>query len=131
MVAGAGVGTPDIDVPVGTGQIDMPAVLAAARNAGTSLLLRRRRERDAAGEHPEEPGVAAGLHAIPPLAEALTMKNIVARRACWARPSRCCPRRRHRRQRFRLGTFERQGAPFVGVVLGDSRVIDLAAADAA
>ena len=33
--------------------------------------------------------------------------------------------------RFRLGTFERQGAPFVGVVLGDSRVIDLGAALAA
>lgn len=30
---------------------------------------------------------------------------------------------------FRLGTFERQGAPFVGVVVGDT-VIDLAAADA-
>ena len=37
VVAGAGVGTPDIDVPVGTGQIDMPAVLAAARKAGTAL----------------------------------------------------------------------------------------------
>jgi 2-keto-4-pentenoate hydratase/2-oxohepta-3-ene-1,7-dioic acid hydratase in catechol pathway len=32
---------------------------------------------------------------------------------------------------FKLGTFERQGTPFVGVVLGDSTVIDLAAADAA
>ena len=32
---------------------------------------------------------------------------------------------------FKLGTFERQGTPFVGVVLGDSRVIDLAAASAA
>ena len=32
---------------------------------------------------------------------------------------------------FRLGTFERQGTPFVGVVLGDSRVIDLGAARAA
>ena len=31
------MGTPDIDVPVGTGQIDMPAVLAAARKAGTTL----------------------------------------------------------------------------------------------
>lgn len=37
VVAGAGVGTADIDVPVGSGQIDMPAVLAAARKAGTSL----------------------------------------------------------------------------------------------
>ena len=32
---------------------------------------------------------------------------------------------------FRLGTFERQGAAFVGVVLADSRVIDLGAARAA
>ena len=32
---------------------------------------------------------------------------------------------------FKLGTFERQGTPFVGVVLGGSVVIDLAAADAA
>lgn len=34
-------------------------------------------------------------------------------------------------QPFKLGTFERAGAPFVGVVLDDSVVIDLAAADAA
>ena len=32
--AGAAVGTPDIDVPVGTGQLDMPAILRAARQAG-------------------------------------------------------------------------------------------------
>jgi sugar phosphate isomerase/epimerase len=37
VTAGTGVGTPDIDVPVGTGQIDMPAVLTAARKAGTIL----------------------------------------------------------------------------------------------
>ena len=37
VIAGAGVGTPDIDVPVGSGQIDMPAVLTAARKAGTAL----------------------------------------------------------------------------------------------
>lgn len=37
VTAGTGVGTPDIDVPVGTGQIDMPAVLTAARKAGTAL----------------------------------------------------------------------------------------------
>jgi len=37
VTAGTGVGTPDIDVPVGTGQIDMPAVLTAARTAGTTL----------------------------------------------------------------------------------------------
>jgi sugar phosphate isomerase/epimerase len=37
VTAGAGVGTPDIDVPVGTGQIDMAAVLTAARKAGTTL----------------------------------------------------------------------------------------------
>ena len=32
---------------------------------------------------------------------------------------------------FALGSFERQGTPFVGVVLGDGRVVDLAAAGAA
>jgi 2-keto-4-pentenoate hydratase/2-oxohepta-3-ene-1,7-dioic acid hydratase in catechol pathway len=32
---------------------------------------------------------------------------------------------------FKLGTFERQGRPFVGIVLGESAVIDLAAAHAA
>ena len=37
VIAGAGVGTPDIDVPVGSGQIDMPAVLTAARKAGAAL----------------------------------------------------------------------------------------------
>jgi sugar phosphate isomerase/epimerase len=37
VTAGTGVGTPDIDVPVGTGQIDMGAVLTAARKAGTAL----------------------------------------------------------------------------------------------
>lgn len=36
VVAGAGTGTADMDVPVGSGQIDMPAVLAAARKAGTA-----------------------------------------------------------------------------------------------
>ena len=30
---------------------------------------------------------------------------------------------------FKLGSFERDGKPFVGVVLHDSLVIDLAAAD--
>lgn len=32
---------------------------------------------------------------------------------------------------FKLGTFERQGRTFVGIVVGDARVIDLAAAHAA
>jgi sugar phosphate isomerase/epimerase len=35
--AGAPVGTPDIDVPVGTGQLDMPGILRAARKAGVLL----------------------------------------------------------------------------------------------
>ena len=35
------------------------------------------------------------------------------------------------RQPFKLGTFERTGRPFVGVVLNDRQVIDLAAAHAA
>jgi 2-keto-4-pentenoate hydratase/2-oxohepta-3-ene-1,7-dioic acid hydratase in catechol pathway len=33
--------------------------------------------------------------------------------------------------RFRLGTFERQGRPFVGIVVGDSTVIDFGVAHAA
>jgi sugar phosphate isomerase/epimerase len=33
--AGTSTGTPDIDVPVGTGQLDMPAILRAAKSAGT------------------------------------------------------------------------------------------------
>src|SRR5918999_2270097 len=32
---------------------------------------------------------------------------------------------------FKFGTFERQGRPFVGIVLGESVVIDFAAAHAA
>jgi 2-keto-4-pentenoate hydratase/2-oxohepta-3-ene-1,7-dioic acid hydratase in catechol pathway len=32
---------------------------------------------------------------------------------------------------FKLGTFERQGRPFIGIVVGDSTVIDFAAAHAA
>lgn len=37
VVRGTAVGTPEIDVPVGTGALDMPAVLRAARDAGTLL----------------------------------------------------------------------------------------------
>jgi sugar phosphate isomerase/epimerase len=37
IVAGTPTGTPDIDVPVGSGQIDMPAVLRAAMKAGTKF----------------------------------------------------------------------------------------------
>jgi len=35
--AGTSTGTPDIDVPLGSGQIDMPAILRAASTAGVSL----------------------------------------------------------------------------------------------
>jgi sugar phosphate isomerase/epimerase len=38
VVAGQPTGTPDIDVPVGTGQIDMLAVLRAAKAAGVTLF---------------------------------------------------------------------------------------------
>ncbi len=34
---GTSIGTPDTDVPVGSGQVDLRAVLAAAKKAGTSL----------------------------------------------------------------------------------------------
>lgn len=37
VVAGQPTGTPDIDVPVGTGQLDMPAILRAAKAAGVGL----------------------------------------------------------------------------------------------
>ena len=35
--AGTATASADVDVPVGTGQIDMPAVLRAAMKAGTSV----------------------------------------------------------------------------------------------
>jgi sugar phosphate isomerase/epimerase len=38
VVAGQPTGTPDIDVPVGTGQLNMPAILKAAKAAGVGLL---------------------------------------------------------------------------------------------
>lgn len=37
VTPGTSVGTPDVDVPVGTGQLDMPAILRAAVNAGAKL----------------------------------------------------------------------------------------------
>lgn len=37
VVPGTSVGTPDVDVPLGTGQLDMPAILRAAIAAGTKL----------------------------------------------------------------------------------------------
>lgn len=37
VTAGTAIGRPEEDVPVGTGQIDMPSVLRAAMKAGTSL----------------------------------------------------------------------------------------------
>ena len=44
VIAGQPTGTPDIDVPVGTGQLDMPAILKAARARRRCRVLRRRRE---------------------------------------------------------------------------------------
>jgi sugar phosphate isomerase/epimerase len=37
VVAGQPTGTPDIDVPLGTGQLNMPAILAAAQKVGALL----------------------------------------------------------------------------------------------
>jgi sugar phosphate isomerase/epimerase len=37
VTAGTSTGTPDLDVPLGTGQIDWPPVLRAARSAGALL----------------------------------------------------------------------------------------------
>lgn len=52
VTAGAAVGTPDIDVPVGSGQLDMLAVLAAARTAGTAIYYLEDESADPLGNIP-------------------------------------------------------------------------------
>ena len=37
ITKGTAIAPPEADVPVGSGQVDMPAVLRAAMNAGTSV----------------------------------------------------------------------------------------------
>jgi sugar phosphate isomerase/epimerase len=43
----------DVDVPVGTGQIDYPAVLRAAKKAGTSLYYVEDESKDPLGHIPQ------------------------------------------------------------------------------
>lgn len=50
---GTATGAPDEDVPVGTGQIDMPAVLRAAMKAGTSLYYLEDESADPWGHIPQ------------------------------------------------------------------------------
>jgi sugar phosphate isomerase/epimerase len=38
ITAGVAVAPPEADVPLGTGQVDIPATMAAARNAGASIF---------------------------------------------------------------------------------------------
>jgi sugar phosphate isomerase/epimerase len=53
VTAGTAVGTPDIDVPVGSGQLDMRAVLAAARKAGTAIYYLEDESADPLGNIPK------------------------------------------------------------------------------
>jgi sugar phosphate isomerase/epimerase len=54
--AGAATATPDVDVPVGTGQIDMPAVLRAAMKAGVSMYYIEDESADPWGNIPRSIG---------------------------------------------------------------------------
>jgi sugar phosphate isomerase/epimerase len=51
--AGTALGTPDEDVPVGSGQIDMPAVLRSAAKAGVSMYYVEDESADPWGHIPE------------------------------------------------------------------------------
>lgn len=51
--AGSPGATPDADVPVGTGQIDFPAVLRAAKKAGTSMYYLEDESTDPLGHIPQ------------------------------------------------------------------------------
>jgi sugar phosphate isomerase/epimerase len=51
--AGTAIGPPESDVPVGTGQVDMPAVLRAAMSAGTSLYYLEDESPDPLGHIPQ------------------------------------------------------------------------------
>ena len=51
--AGTSTGTPDMDVPLGTGQIDWPAVLRAARTAGAVLYYVEDESADPLGNIPK------------------------------------------------------------------------------
>ena len=51
--AGTAIGRPEDDVPVGSGQVDMPSVLRAAREAGTSLYYIEDESADPWGHIPQ------------------------------------------------------------------------------
>ena len=53
ITKGTGVGTPDDDVPLGTGQVDWPAVLRAAVKAGASLYYVEDESADPWGHIPQ------------------------------------------------------------------------------
>lgn len=53
VIPGKSVGTADIDVPIGTGQLDMPGILAAARAAGTELYYVEDESADPLGHIPQ------------------------------------------------------------------------------
>jgi sugar phosphate isomerase/epimerase len=52
VTRGAAVGTPEVDVPLGTGQLDMPAILRAAMQAGTKLYYIEDESADPLGHIP-------------------------------------------------------------------------------
>ena len=53
VVPGTGLAEPEVDVPVGTGQIDYPAVLRAAKKAGVSMYFVEDESRDPLGHIPQ------------------------------------------------------------------------------
>ena len=53
ITKGAATGTPDVDVPLGTGQVDWPAVLREARRAGAALYYLEDESADPWGHIPQ------------------------------------------------------------------------------
>ena len=54
VVSGKAIAPPEADVPVGTGQLDMPAILKRGSHGGRGDVLHRGREQRAALAHPSE-----------------------------------------------------------------------------
>ncbi len=53
VVAGSAIAPPEVDVPVGSGQIDMPGVLRAAKDAGVGLYYIEDESNDPLGHIPQ------------------------------------------------------------------------------
>ena len=53
VVPGSGGAEADVDVPVGTGQIDYPAVLGAAKKAGVAMFFVEDESPDPLGHIPQ------------------------------------------------------------------------------